>query len=162
MRGGEPPLPSEQAAGREELLTELAIEPWIDPLVEAHGFGPRSPYVEVCWLPVLGPTATWLYRRLGSWVEIEDETVPVDLADLSVSLGIGQGLGRHSPLMRSLGRLAQFHVARWQGSALGVRRSLPLLPERQAARLSPSAYRFHQQLRDGPRPAPGRATGRAE
>jgi len=131
------------------------VQPWIDALVEAHGFGPRSMYVEVCWLPVLGPTATWLYRRLGSWVEYHEGGLSVDLTDLSVSLGLGEGLGRHSLLAKAFGRLAHFEAARWQGDHLAVRRALAPLPARRAAQLSYTAFRLHQELTGrGPTPPP--------
>ena len=38
--------------------------PWDDPVVDRRGHDPRSAYVEQFWLSVLGPTATWLLRRL--------------------------------------------------------------------------------------------------
>ena len=139
------PSTVEQPRPAELLRPEITVTPWIDPLVESHGFGPRSLYVEACWLPVLGPTATWLYRRLGSWVETNPEGVQVDLVDLSVSLGLGEGLGRNSLLGKSLRRLARFDVARWMGEEMGVRRALAPLPERHAHRLSASAYELHRQ-----------------
>lgn len=36
----------------------LVIIPWHDDVVDAIGFDPRSHYVELFWLNVLGPTAT--------------------------------------------------------------------------------------------------------
>jgi hypothetical protein len=44
--------------------TLVRITPWIDPLVDRRGHDPRSSYVEQFWLGTLGPTATWLVRRL--------------------------------------------------------------------------------------------------
>jgi hypothetical protein len=124
--------------------TELEVVPWIDPVVESVGFDPRSPYVETCWLPILGPTATWLYRRLGSWVN-ESATV-VDTTDLAVSLGLGEGLGRNSMLAKGVGRLAVFGAAEWRGDTYAVRRALAPLPESMATRLSESGYHAHKQL----------------
>jgi hypothetical protein len=151
---GEPPLETNSAgeagASQELLRPQVRVEPLPDPLVEAHGFGPRSLYVEACWLPVLGPTATWLYRRLGTWVETSPEGVEIDLVDLAVSLGLGEGLGRHSLLAKGLGRLSRFDAARWQNDKLAVRRALAPLPERQTHRLSASAYQLHRQLSTHP------------
>lgn len=141
---GEPPR-QEQEARREGLPANLEVRALPDPLVEQLGYGPRSHYVEVCWLSVLGPTSTWLYRRLGTWAEAQPEGSEVDLTDLSVSLGLGEGLGNNSILARSLRRLVQFDAARWMSSSLAVRRALGPLPERQASRLSFSAYRFHRE-----------------
>ena len=42
----------------------LAIYPWSDPVTDATGHPVRSDYVEQFWLGILGPTATWLVRRL--------------------------------------------------------------------------------------------------
>jgi hypothetical protein len=129
----------------ETLPPELVVRPWIDTVVEASGFDPRSMYVELCWLPVLGPTATWLYRRLGTWVEFNDNGVEVDLTDLAVSTGLGEGLGKSSLLGRSLDRLVTFHVARWQNGELEVRRRLAPLPARYVGRLSLTARQAHEQ-----------------
>src|SRR4051812_7609719 len=94
-----------EATKRTELPAQLRIAPLIDEVVERHGFEPRSMYVEMCWTPVLGPTATLLYRRLGSWVCHPSEGgLEVDTTDLSVSLGLGEGLGRNSMLAKPIGR----------------------------------------------------------
>lgn len=125
--------------------TTLMVGSWPDELVESLGFGPRSSYVELCWLGVLGPTSTWLYRRLAVPLLGVDEYL-VDLVDLSVSLGLGEGIGRHSRLMRSLGRLMAFDAARWSGDALLVRRALAPLTVHQAQRLSTSVRLAHERL----------------
>lgn len=62
-------------------------------MVDELGFGPTSRYVETCWLGILGPTATWAYRRIGSLAEMHPEGAEVDLADLALSLGLGEGMG---------------------------------------------------------------------
>ena len=48
----------------EPLPTTVRVLPWDDPVVDRRGHDPRSVYVEQFWLSVLGPTATWLLRRL--------------------------------------------------------------------------------------------------
>lgn len=151
---GEPPR-QELELQREALAPTVEVRALPDPLIEQLGYGPRSHYVEVCWLPVLGPTATWLYRRLGTWAEAQPDGGEVDLVDLSVSLGLGEGLGYNSLLAKSLRRLVRFDAARWNSSSLAVRRALGPLPERQATRLSYSAYRFHREAME-------RATGQAD
>lgn len=147
---GEPPLRIIREVG-EELKPTIEMQPLLDELVERHGFGPRSPYVETCWLPVLGPTATWLYRRLGSWAELSPEGIELDLVDLAVGLGLGEGLGQHSKLAKGLERLVRFDAARWRGDVLAVRRALAPVPERLAHSFSYSAYGFHRQMLDRPR-----------
>lgn len=64
----------------------LTVASWDDPVVEAAGHHVRSVYVETFWLPTLGPSATWVLRRLACWLEAA--TAPV-----SVELGLGDGIG---------------------------------------------------------------------
>lgn len=130
----------------------LVVRALIDPVVEAHGFPATSRYVETVWLGVLGPTATWAYRRLGSLAEVHPDGATVDLVDLALSLGLGEGLGKNSLLWRALARLVSFGVARWEGDVLAVRRRVAPLPERQVSRLSASAARAHVQLARRTRP----------
>ena len=42
----------------------LRIVAWTDPVIDRLGYDPRSIYVETFWLGILGPTCTWLMRRL--------------------------------------------------------------------------------------------------
>ena len=44
----------------------LRVTPWPDAVIDALGHDPRSPYVEQFWLSVLGPSTTWLLRRLAT------------------------------------------------------------------------------------------------
>ena len=135
----------------EGLPATIDIKAFEDPLVEQHGFLPTSDYVEVCWLPVLGPTATLLYRRLGSWAVGQPNGTPVDMVDLGVSLGLGESLNRSGLLYRGLSRLVQFDVTRWDQGALAVRRALAPLTEKRMRNLSYSAYCFHRSVMDGRR-----------
>jgi hypothetical protein len=98
----------------------------------------------LCWTPVLGPTSLLIYRRLGAMAELGLAGATIDLVDLAVSLGVGEGTGRNSVIRRSLGRLVTFDVARWDDpTTLAVRRALWPLPERMARRLSLSARQYH-------------------
>jgi hypothetical protein len=36
----------------------LRIVPWVDPVADPHGLHPRSRYVELYWLGVIGPSTT--------------------------------------------------------------------------------------------------------
>ena len=47
-------------------LERLRIVRWPDPVVDATGHDLRSTYVERFWLPVLGPSTTWLARRIAA------------------------------------------------------------------------------------------------
>lgn len=133
------------------LAEQLHVVPWHDEVTEAHGFGPRSMYVEVCWLPVMGPTATWLYRRLGSWVEYNPAGLTVNLQQVSESIGLGEALGRHSKIAKALGRLARYQAVRWGGDELQVRTALPPLPLRLVKGLDPQTRRLHERYTAAPR-----------
>lgn len=137
----------------EQALSTIAVRAWEDPLVEAVGFGPRSDYVEHCWLPVLGPSATWCYRRLGTLVLAHPgDTVEVDPLDLSLCLGLGHGLGHSSTIARTLARLAHFGVICQDARGMAVRRALPPLAGAQVGRLSLTARGVHNYLTAPPQP----------
>jgi hypothetical protein len=36
----------------------LRVEAWHDPVIDELGYDPRSSYVEIFWLPVLGPPSS--------------------------------------------------------------------------------------------------------
>jgi hypothetical protein len=115
-------------------------------------------YVEVCYLPVLGPTATWAYRRLGSWAEFNPDGTTVDMTELAQSLGLGDSLAKHSKLGRTICRLVRFDAARWMGDELQVRTALAPLPERHVQKLGRSELRLHEEmLRRPPSEIPGRS-----
>jgi hypothetical protein len=127
----------------------LTVVPWTDPVVDALGHDPRSPYVETYWLAVLGPSGTWLLRRLAFRLEAEPDGFLLDLADMARSLGLGAKGGRHSPFVRTLGRCVDFGLAKVDSSnSLAVRRRLPPLNRRQVLHLPESLQRSHRQWED--------------
>ena len=127
------------------LPATLTVTAWHDPLVEAHGFGPRHPYIEGCWAGILGPSAVLCYRRVGPLVELGLDDIDIDVVDLAVSLGLGEGTGRNAAITRTLHRMASFDVARWEPDGrYAVRRALAPLPEYRVRRLSLSARLFHE------------------
>jgi hypothetical protein len=94
-------------------------------------------YVELLWLPVIGPSTTWmLLRRLASWAETCPDGVAVQLEALADGLGIGSSIGSPSTVQRSLRRLVRFGLATWSDQS-AVRVMVPPLSERQRRRLSP-------------------------
>jgi hypothetical protein len=115
-------------------------------VVEAVGFPVHHAYVELLWLPVIGPSTAWLLRRLGSWAEACPDGVTVQLTDLAGWLGIGSSLGVTSTVQRSLRRLVRFGLASWQGGQLAVRIVVPPLSQRHLHRLSPSLRDAHDRL----------------
>jgi hypothetical protein len=129
--------------------TTLPIRPWPDGVIDALGHDPRSSYVEQFWLGILGPSTTWLLRRLATGLEAQPSGFDLPLADTAQALGLGAKGGRHSPFMRALTRCCQFDLA--EGRADGtfaVRRKLPPLNRRQVLRLPPVLQDAHQHWQD--------------
>lgn len=146
-----PHLQLEALGGTAEALPEtIRVTQWHDPLVEEFGFGPRHMYTECVWLPVLGPSASWLYRRLGSWALHSPDGLDVDLNQVSLSLGLGEGVGRNAKITRALGRLVRFEVARAGGGELQVRTALPPLPLRVVKALDPVTQKLHDRYIERP------------
>ena len=123
----------------------LTIVPFPDPVVERLGHRPGSPYVELVWLGVLGPSTTLMWQRLARQA-IAMPTSTLDTTDLAVSLGLGENLGRNSQMSRTLARLVAFDGGRRQGDMIAVRVALPDLPERRLSRLSYSARLAHERF----------------
>jgi hypothetical protein len=117
-----------------------------DPRVHRAGFGLDHPYLERCWLPVLGPTSVLLLRRMPTlWQRDPAIGVPVD--ELASVLGLGRGTGRHSPVWRTVDRLARFGFAnRLAENELEVYTEAPPLSVRHLAALPPSVRESHDRL----------------
>ncbi len=123
----------------------LAIRPWPDAVIDSLGFDPRSAYVERFWLGILGPSTTWLMRRLAAGLESEPAGFDLPVADTAAALGLGHMGGRNSPFMRALTRVCQFGLAQPQGEGvLAVRRKVPPLNRRQVSRLPARLQEAHQ------------------
>jgi hypothetical protein len=123
---------------------QLPIRPWADPLIDTLGFDPRSHYVERFWLPTLGPSTTWLLRRIAAGFDRQPDGFDLPLPDTARSLGLGDKQGRHSPFARALFRIVQFDMARAGQGALEVRRFLPPLNRRQIVRLPDALRAAHE------------------
>ncbi|HUR78296.1 MAG TPA: hypothetical protein VMZ22_10140 [Acidimicrobiales bacterium] len=136
----------------------LRVTPWPDPVIDQLGFDPRSTYVEAYWLSTLGPSTTWLLRRLAHGLDSSPEGFELDLPECAREIGLGDKGGRHSPFARSLARLVQFEIARWQPSdgTLEVRRRVPPLNRRQVMHLPETLRVRHDewQTRQLESPAP--------
>jgi len=133
-------------------VAELPVAPWVDPVVDTLGHDPRSAYVERFWLGVLGPSTTWLLRRIAAGFDRAPAGFNLPLAATARELGLGDRGGRHSPFLRALYRCCQFELARPAPNASGgadgtggleVRRKIPPLNRRQLARLPEPLQRAH-------------------
>jgi hypothetical protein len=132
-------------------ISTLRVCAWLDPAVDAAGHDVRSAYVEQFWLGVLGPSATWLLRRLVRGLDEQPDGYELDLALTATQLGLGHRSGRHSPFYRSLERLSRFGAAQHLDEhTLRVRRKLPPLSHLQVARLPLPQQEAHQAWIDGP------------
>ena len=89
----------------------ITITQWKDAVVEAHGYSITDPYVEMFWLPVLGPTATWLLRRFSFGLIEQPNGMTLDIHDLARSLGVAYSPGKHNSFTRALQRCTMFGVA---------------------------------------------------
>ncbi len=124
----------------------LRIVPWVDPVADPHGLHPCSRYVELYWLGVIGPSTTWLLRRLSYGLEFQRDGFDIDLAETAKCLGLGERMGKNSPFRRALHRLCTFELARPHGpGALAVRTRIPPLPLRHLRRLPEPLQASHRR-----------------
>jgi hypothetical protein len=129
----------EQARVRATARTYLRVEPWADPVIDGVGYDPRSEYVETFWLPVLGPSTTFLLRHFTIRLEASPSGVDLEVEDTARSLGLGERLGQNAPFARTLKRCVDFEMAVWRGPRLlAVRLRLPPLARRHLRRLPES------------------------
>ena len=117
-----------------------------DARVQRVGFDLTDPYVEQCWGPVIGPSATLLLRRMPTlWTQRVPATITH--GELARSLGLGVGSGSNSRLMHSVDRLVRFGFASWheEGHSLDVFLQAPGL---EPHRLPDWTRRTHERLLD--------------
>jgi hypothetical protein len=114
----------------------LHVTIWDDDAVDPGDHFAQSVYVELFWLPVLGPSATFLYRRLGGCLESTPDGFSVGLNDLGRELGLGTSDTKNAPLQRAIFRLVRFGVARRHAPGeLSVRPALETLSPHQVVGL---------------------------
>jgi hypothetical protein len=142
-----PALPGRRRQGPTLSSAErLRIIPWLDPIADPHGVHPCSRYVELYWLGVIGPSTTWLLRRLSYGLEVRPDGFDLDLTETARSLGLGERMGKNSPFRRALQRLCTFELARPHGpGGLAVRTRVPPLPLRHLSRLPESLQASHRR-----------------
>ena len=119
---------------------------WVDPVADPHGVHPCSRYVELYWLGIIGPSTTWLLRRLTYGLEVHGNGFDLHLPETARALGLGDKMGKNSPFRRALARLITFELARPQGPGeLAVRQHIPPLPLRHLSRLPETIQRSHRR-----------------
>ena len=114
----------------------LWIEPWDDPVTDPLGHDPVSKYVELFWLPILGPSSLWLLRRVSLMLQDSPSGFSVKTCDLAQEIGLGSWRGPRSPFMRAIERCCDFKLAvSREESFIYVRRRMPTLGRRLIHRL---------------------------
>ena len=121
----------------------VVIRPWIDPVVDDDGHDPRSRYVETFWLGVLGPTATWLVRRLAAGLDRSPDGYELDLVATAKAMGLSFTEGRSSPFSKALQRCVMFGLAHPIPRGLAVRRRVPPVAHRHLRRLPDEVRAAH-------------------
>ncbi len=129
-------------------VTTLIVLPWHDPIVEAVGYDARSPYVELFWLGILGPTATWVLRRLVTGLDAYPDGYELDLAETANALGLSLTAGTHSPFGRAMNRCVMFGMMHHVPDGVAVRRQLPPLSMRHLRKLPPHLQVAHCEWAD--------------
>ena len=124
----------------------LHVVAWVDPVADPHGVHPCSRYVELYWLGVIGPSTTWLLRRLSYGLAVRPVGFDLDLAETARALGLGERMGKNAPFRRALQRLCTFELARPHGpGGIAVRTRVPPLPLRHLGRLPEALQASHRR-----------------
>lgn len=123
----------------------LMVVPWHDPVVDSIGFEVRSQYVELFWLNVLGPTATWILRRLVLGFDRYPLGYELDLEETASALGLSYTIGTANAFMRSLNRCVLFGVSQPTDGGLAVRRRVPPVATRHLSRMPAHLRQAHLQ-----------------
>lgn len=121
------------------------IRPWVDPIVDTRGHDPRGAYVERFWLGVIGPTATWIMRRLADRFDEAPDGFVLDLDHTADTMGVSFAKGVNSPFGRALHRCVMFGLARPLSDGFAVRRRFPSVAHRHLRRFPPDLQAEHQE-----------------
>jgi hypothetical protein len=129
-------------SGRKQLIRKRAQQ-----LVEEGDYPASSVFVELFWLPVLGPSATVLFRRLNLLLKSRPDGITLEMDVLSSELGLGTAESKHSPLRRAISRLERFGLAKRSASGqLAVRRGAGPLPQHLLNGLDTVLQDAHQSV----------------
>lgn len=132
---GPPNGAGDRATADGQLPVHVRIAPWFDPVVDRRGHDPRSGYVERFWLGTLGPTATWLLRRLVAGFDDHPDGYELDLSTTARALGLSYSRGLASPFGKAFGRCIMFGLIHQRSDGYAVRRRLPNMARRHLGRL---------------------------
>ena len=141
----DPSLRPDDPVDVEPLPISVHVTPWHDPVVDRRGHDPRSVYVEQFWLGVLGPTATWLMRRLVAGFDHHPDGYVLDVAATARSLGLSVSKGLASPFNKAVTRCVMFGLVQRRTEAWLVRRRVPIVSQRHLGRLPDDVQSQHTQ-----------------
>ena len=143
---------SREIAGRwralEAMDLQLARQAHARRFVRLVGVPPEDPYVARCWLPIAGPTAVALVRRVSELARgIGEPPVAVPCRELARMLGLraSEAPTRNNPIGHALLRVQRYglggcHLA--EGRVVVYDR-VPLVPRRLFARLPAWCWEQH-------------------
>ena len=115
----------------------VSFRSWNDPPGSGEVVEPGSPYVDQCWLPILGPVATCAGRLLVSRLAQASEPVSMVLADLVNDLGLEPGSSAPAILTLAFFRLEAAQIlANGEDGTLLVRQGFPHLTPAELGRIS--------------------------
>jgi hypothetical protein len=128
----------------------LIRRPHPNRMVRGSGITPTDPYLEWCWLPVVGPSTVALVRRVADLTADSGEA-RIPMSDLSRLLGLGRVAdtpGRNNKLVRTIVRADQFGLGFTslgvpEGATFGIHDHLALVPARLLERLPEVAWHRH-------------------
>jgi hypothetical protein len=128
----------------------LIRRPHTNPMVRACGIEPTDPYLEWCWLPVVGPSTVALVRHVADLTSPTGEA-RIPLSDLGRLLGLGavDVPSRNNKMVRTLGRAEQFGLGftsiavPGESVTFGIHNELALVPFRLLERLPDVARQRH-------------------
>ena len=129
----------------------LIRRPHPNRMVRGSGITPTDPYLEWCWLPLVGPSTVALVRHVAELTSTSGEA-RIPLADLGRLLGLGavDVPSRNNKLVRTLARAEQFGLAftslgvPGEQVTFGIHEQLALVPARLLERLPDIARQRHE------------------
>ena len=116
------------------------IAPW--PNTDKIGHHPASSYVELFWLPILGPTSDLLYRRLNALLDPNGKRIEIDKRDIGAQLGVAPSVARHALI-----RMVRYGLTRPTSTvAWDVKQRAPRVGPGLLARLPEHLQRLHAKF----------------
>lgn len=110
-------------------LDYAVISRWEDEYLTDTGIPMMSSYVEHYWLPLIGPTALCVARRMTEMLG-DREDICLDMDQLARGMGLSTKRGEHSPFFRAVNRLHMFGLMAPALRGYAIRSHVPVVPMR--------------------------------